>query len=312
VKLGPVAVPALKDLLAGSNDRMRAVAASILGSIGPAAADAVPALVAMLDDKNLRVREAAARALGQIGPAAGAAIPALRKQLELPDPAARFRAASTLWRIEADPRLLDVLEEALRPGQRARSEAVEVFRSIGPDSIPRLSQALRSSAGDHEAVEAYKALAAVDPTRRVADSVLSAMLADRDLKVRRTAADAASTLGPDAKGCVPALEHALADDDVFLPRIAAGALVKVDPGNRAAVAFLIKQLTGAGDDSLKGSAAQTLGECGARAAIPALKAAMNGPEGQLRDEAIAALWAIDPDEVPVYLRPRVLYSGGFR
>jgi HEAT repeat protein len=138
------------------------------------------------------------------------------------------------------------------------------------------------------------------------------MLADGDREVRRNAARAAADLGPDARGCMPALVLALADDDVFLPRIAAYALVKVDPNNRDLIAFLIRQLAGVGDDSSKAEAARMLGECGARAAVPALKAAIDGPEGQLRDDAIVALWGIDKQKVPVFLRPRVLHPGGFR
>jgi HEAT repeat protein len=312
VKLGPVAVPALRDVLGDRKAQLRAGAARVLGAIGPAAADAVPALVALLDDADPRVRATAAYALGRIGHAATAAVPSLRKRLDLPDPVARIRSASILWRIEPDPNLLTVLDEALKPGHPARSEAVRMFQTLGADSILRLSQALRSSGDDREAVEVYKALAAVDPTRRAADAVLSAMLADRDPEVRRTAARTAWELGADARGCTPALERALADDDFFLPRIAARALVKADPDNKAAIAFLIQQFTGAGDAFLKADAARALGECGARAAIPALKAAIAGPEGQLRDDAIAALWSIDRDEVPVFLRPHVLHRGGFR
>jgi HEAT repeat protein len=312
VKLGPAAVPGLEDVLGGPDDGLRAEAARALAVIGPAAADAVPALVALLDDEDTRVRSTAAYALGRIGPAAVAAVPSLRKRLDLPDPVSRVRFAAILWTIAPDPKLLAVFDEALKPGHPARLEAVHVFQTQGADSIPRLSQALRSSDDDREAVEIYKALAAVDPTHKAADAVLSAMLADRNPEVRRTAACAAGALGADARGCTPALERALADDDVFLPRIAAGALVRVDPENRTAVAFLIKQLTGAENDFFKAEAARTLGECGARAAVPALKAAIAGPDGQLRDDAIAALWGIDRDEVPVFLRPRVLHRGGFR
>ncbi len=312
VKLGPVAVPALKDVLGGPDDRLRADAAQVVGAIGPAAADAVPTLVGLLDATDPRVRSTAAHVLGRIGPAARAAVPALRKRLDVPEPVARVQTAAILWKIERDPRLLAVLDEGLKPGHPARWEAVEVFRSIGADSIPRLSRALRSSDDPRELVEFYGALAAVDPSRRAADAALSAMLADRDLEVRRNAAGAAADLGPDARGCIPALVRALADDDVFLPRIAAGALVKVDPNNRALIAFLIRQLTGGEDDSMKAEAARMLGECVARAAVPALKAAIDGPEGQLRDDAITALWGIDKEEVPVFLRPRILHPSGFR
>jgi HEAT repeat protein len=312
VKLGPVAVPALKAVLDGPVDRLCTDAAGVLGAIGPAAADAVPTLVGLMDAKDPRVRSVAAHALGQIGPAARAALPALRRRLDLPDPAARIRVAAVLWRIERDPSLLAVLDEGLKPGHPALQEAVEVFRSIGAESIPRLSRALRSSDDPGDMVALYGALAAVDPSRRAADAALSEMLADRDQDVRRNAARASADLGPDARGCIPALVLALADDDVFLPRIAAYALVKVDPNNRDLIAFLIRQLAGVGDDSSKAEAARMLGECGARAAVAALKAAIDGPEGQLRDDAIAALWGIDKQEVPVFLRPRVLHPGGFR
>jgi HEAT repeat protein len=345
VKLGPVAVPALIDALRGPDDRLRAGAAGVLSVMGPAAADAVPALVALLDgtdrdvrssaagvlgaigpaaagavpglvllldDTDGRVRSIAADALGRIGPAAKAAIPALRQRLGLADPVARVRAAAILWRIEPDPGLLAVLDEALEPGHGACWDAVEVFRSIGFASVPRLSRALRSAADPRSAVEFYKALAAVDRTRRAADAALSAMLADVDPEVRRNAARAAGDLGADARGCAPALERALADGDLFVPRIAAAALLKVDPDNRAVVGFFLKQLTGGSDDFKKAEAARSLGECGARAAVPALKAAIDGREGELRDAAIAALWGIDRDEVPVFLRPRVLHRGGFR
>jgi HEAT repeat protein len=280
--------------------------------IGPAAADAVPALVRLLDDKDPRVHSAAAHVLGRIGPAARAAVPVLRKRLDVPDPAARVRTAGILWKIERDPGLLAILDEGLKPGHGARREAVEVFRSIGAASIPRLSRALRSSGDYREAADFYRALAAVDPSRRTADAALTAMLTDRDPETRRNAARAAGELGPDARGCVAGLERALADDDVFLPRIAAAGLVKVDPGNGALIAFLIRQLTGGGEEFEKAEAARALGECGARVAIPALKAAMDGHDGPLRDDAIAALWGIAPDQVPVFLRPRILQRGGFR
>lgn len=200
----------------------------------------------------------------------------------------------------------------MKPGHPARREAVEVFRSIGAESIPRLSHALKTSNDPREVVEFYRALAAVEPSRRAADAALSAMLADGDREVRRNAARAASDLGPDARGSIPALVRALANDDAFLPRIATGALVKVDPNNRALIDLLIRQFTVGKNDSMKADAARMLGECGARAAVPALKAAIDGAEGQLRDDAIIALWRIDKEEVPVFLRPRVLHPSGVR
>jgi HEAT repeat protein len=311
VKLGPVAVPALQEVLGGQDVTLSVQAAGVLGDIGAGAAAAVPTLVALLDDRDPRLRLAAAHALGRIGPAARAAIPALRKRLDAPDPVARIRTAAILWKIDREPGLLAVLDEGLKPGHPAAEEAIEVFRMVGSESIPRLSRALRSADDPREIVEFFQALVAVDPSQRAANAALSAKFTQRELEARRNAARAAADLGPDARGCVPSLEHALADEDVFLPRIAAVALVKIDPNNQALIAFLIRQLTGE-DDSLRAEAARMLGECGAQAAVPALKAAVEGPEGQVRDDAITALWGIDKEKVPIYLRPRILQPSGFR
>jgi HEAT repeat protein len=50
---------------------VRANAAGVLGSFGPAAKPAVPALARALRDPNLRVRELAGEALNRIGSAGG-------------------------------------------------------------------------------------------------------------------------------------------------------------------------------------------------------------------------------------------------
>lgn len=79
--IGPVALPALVELLRHWNVKIRELAARALGMMGPGAEPAVHALAAALRDAECRVREAAAEALGRVGPAAAPAVPALREML---------------------------------------------------------------------------------------------------------------------------------------------------------------------------------------------------------------------------------------
>ena len=87
--LGRIGVAAVPDLLAVINDRteqieLRRQAVSILGRIGPPAAEVpgtIPALEAALTEDDEQLRKAAAAALGQMGPAASAAVPELMQIL---------------------------------------------------------------------------------------------------------------------------------------------------------------------------------------------------------------------------------------
>lgn len=87
------AVPALIAALKDANGAARSSAATALGSIGPAAAEAVPALIAALKDAKRDVRRSAASALSRIGPAA---VPALIAALKNPEEYVRYSAAEAI------------------------------------------------------------------------------------------------------------------------------------------------------------------------------------------------------------------------
>lgn len=76
-RIGPPAVPQVRQLLHDPRPEIRVKGADILAEIGPDAKDAVPDLTALLSDPDADVRAAAAHALGQIGPSASDAVPAL-------------------------------------------------------------------------------------------------------------------------------------------------------------------------------------------------------------------------------------------
>jgi len=76
------AVPALVETLADPDPEMRVAAAMALANMGPAAAGAVPALINALGDGESRVRQTAVKALGNIGPAARDAVPVITRAVK--------------------------------------------------------------------------------------------------------------------------------------------------------------------------------------------------------------------------------------
>ncbi len=84
-RIGPVAVPALREALANKEPDVRLQATEVLARMGPDAKEAVPDLIRLLDDPDDRVRRAATRTLGRIGPDASPAVPGLMRSLLTPD-----------------------------------------------------------------------------------------------------------------------------------------------------------------------------------------------------------------------------------
>lgn len=85
-RIGPAAVPSLKQALYSTDPEVRLKAVEVLARMGSDARAAVPDLVALLDDPDERIRKAATRTLGRIGPEAAPAVPALMRSLMQPEP----------------------------------------------------------------------------------------------------------------------------------------------------------------------------------------------------------------------------------
>ena len=142
------------------------------------------------------------------------------------------------------------------------------------------------------------------------------MLANKDRDVRLAALRIAQEVGPEAKGCLHAVERTLDDTDSLVKIVAEHTLVAMDPGNTPLVSHLLKIWSSGAERGERRRAADLLGRCGERArnAIPALRSGLDAEDPELKDAAAAALWNIDRNEVPIYLRPRVMayMRGGFR
>jgi HEAT repeats/HEAT repeat len=109
-------IPVLADVAEHRDLESQSVAVSILGSLGPAAADAVPELVAVIGKSNELGSLAAIEAIGRIGPSAVSAVPKLSELLAAPqEPAWRSAAA----------RALGAIGPAARPALPAFKKALE-------------------------------------------------------------------------------------------------------------------------------------------------------------------------------------------
>jgi HEAT repeat protein len=200
---GAPAVPALANAL--KLPEHRAVVASILAQIGPAAKQAVPALTEIVKtDKRSTPRREALMALGAIGPEAAAeAVPVAIAALGDPDERVGLAACYTLGKMgsaasAAEGELKKKLDSDEPALPFAAAWALVKIRPNCPDLAPKLVPLL------------LKGFEFDEPMFRAG------------------AASALGDLGPLGKEAVPALKKALTDPDERIQKIAAEALKKVE------------------------------------------------------------------------------------
>jgi HEAT repeat protein len=138
--LGPVAKPAVDDMiksLADADPAVRGDAAAAIAAIGPDAAAAVPILVKMLADEGAPLeRYPAAYALGRIGPAAKPAVEQLRALATSSDEVLVTVALWASLKINPEDRsLLDQAVPALRKALRAEREIVRLEAAVALGEI---------------------------------------------------------------------------------------------------------------------------------------------------------------------------------
>jgi len=281
-ELGPVAVPALLDVLNDKNITSGHIyAGSALRDIFGGNSSSwpfqnisqhkvtktvVPVLIEALKNENPMY---VVQALGELGPAANEAIAPLTELLKprkCPNCGKNHldklheAAAIALWKIGKQPdEVVPILIEALKwEGKYRGSEPPPVvcaLAEIGPD---------------------------------VAGAILAQRLNSEDPLVREQSAEALGKLGPIGKPAALALAEALSDNDVMVRRWAATSLIKIGPAAKEAVPALIEALKDQ-DDRIRWRAVIALGAIGTEAkdAFPALNKTM--ADSRVR-EAVA--WAM--------------------
>jgi HEAT repeat protein len=137
IRVGEPAVPAILELVQGSDPRLRSVALATIWGMGERAKSAAPVLGETLSDPDPEIRNAAAMALENMGPAAAAAVPALIKALSDGDNRVRQTAVKALGNVGPAAReAVPVISRAVKRGPWP--EAEEAIRKIQgrPDETP--------------------------------------------------------------------------------------------------------------------------------------------------------------------------------
>ncbi len=271
--------------LGDENHELRQCAAMALGELG--SSRAVPALTRALKDRDRAVQWFAATALAKLGePAAKALLAELRSD----DEDAVVGAAIALGRMR-EPRAVGPLLELLSsPDLYVREQGIEALVTIGKPSVGPLVKTL-GSAGPVAKKSARVALG------RLADEEAAAalvrLLGERDLVARHYAMVALRDMGPDA---YDVLETALASRNPSAQKAACEILgFARDARAIEPVAALLDD----DDESVRWTAAKTLGAIDGKYAVASLIRALQDPSPRVREVTVLALGKIGHlDAVP--------------
>jgi HEAT repeat protein len=299
------AVDKLKSLDSGTNDPLvKTIAAWALANIRPdenTAATATGEVIASAKNEDPRIRAWVASGLGELsGTWPTAVIPTLMALLKDSDRTTAANAARSL--VGSGSKSVPALLAALQDPQ-LRSQVLAVLLQIGPGAASVASNlaAYLSDSDPEYRRELLFALAAMGPGASPAIDPIVARLDDPDLRVRYAACFALGRIGPAAKISVEPLKRGLTSSDPFLPVASAWALLKILPGEESIVSSAVPVLAGALanlSEMPKLEAIHSLGEIGAAAksAVPALKAALEDSNQEVRDAAREALAKIAGDK----------------
>jgi HEAT repeat protein len=298
VVINPVAVivATLRGALGDPSAAVRVRAASALGQLGAAAADATPALVGALRDADETVRCQSATALGEIRAANGEVVTALAALLTEPSSPLKVAAAGALKELNAAaapavPALVDLLQDRDEGVRKAAAAAIGQIGTLDGQAGQELVEGLSSPdnvvrAQTAEALGVIGEVAAEDAAPALVEA-----LADHNDQVRGKAAEALGRLGEAAADvAVPGLVRALRDGDNWVSALAADALGEMGDAADGAVPSLVHALSHM-NPQVRASAAAALGKLGdaAGSARPALVTAIQDDDGYVRAQAVRAL-----------------------
>ncbi|MCD4785269.1 MAG: HEAT repeat domain-containing protein [Candidatus Eremiobacteraeota bacterium] len=291
-KIGPNALPALKEMLKDDDWPVRIVVEEALGNIG--STEAIPALKEALKNDGWWVHKGAAEALVEIG---SEAIPALKEALKDRDRSIGMRAARALGEI-GSTEAIPALKEALKDDKddeswRVRETAAGALGKIGStEAIPALIEALKIEALKDEDLTVIAAAARALGKIGSVDAITAIMEAfkGRDWYVRRVAVEAWGKIG--STEAIPALKEALKDENKHVRNAAVEALGNI---GSEAIPALIEALKH-DDWWVRKRAAEALGKIGSNEAIPMLKEALKDENKYVRNAAVRAWGKIGSNE----------------
>lgn len=180
------------------------------------------------------------------------------------------------------------------PVKTDREQAQSVFKTLGSNSVPELTQLLKT----HESILrswAWKLFPKLPP--RFQQAFLKRVKPPGARQIHRDAAQALSFIGPRAQPAIPALAIALQTDDSILRWDAANALASI---GKPAVSTLTAALSST-NPSLRSVAASALGNIGpeALAATPELLRATGDKLDYVRKAAGYGLSKLGPEAAAI-------------
>lgn len=330
VRIGATTAPVLSAALANSSAEVRYYAASGLGAIGPAAAEAVPALLEALEDPDVKVRWNAAQCLGFIGAQPEAVVPALQALLHDsdkdvrycvvyalghfntaaagaladiagllndPDPTVRWGAAGALLELgaAAAPVQAQLVAALAAPADdsAARGRIVALLlllESASPEARQAIGTALRTDGAALEVVEALAQLGAPGV------AALAEMVARPEPAARLYSAARLVELGAAAGPALPQLQAALDNEADGLCRVVMAHAVAQAGGERIAALAMLTQGLASPDPQAQWYSAYAIANMGQaqEEAVPGLTRLLQSGNWDLQLVAAEALTALGP------------------
>jgi HEAT repeat protein len=282
------------------DDRDRGGTFRWIAALGPQAQDAVPKTLAFLDGQSFMLGgDEAIKALAAIGPAAKAAVPRLVQMARDPHAWHRPQVVAALACIcPNDPKFFTLLLELLqdKKDDELRSAAIDALGRIGPeagDPSPPLIGLLEADAAGQSADAAIGSLGKLGPRAKAAVPALERILHDKQKSAWRRSHAAVALWRIDGNVAPRVAAVLEAADSVLDTGHLAGDLTPMGP---AAVPALEQAIEAGGKREGRHVAVVVLGQIGppAKAAVPALVAALKDPEPLTREAAAEALGRIGP------------------
>lgn len=224
----------------------RRKACAVLGGLGPVAKPAVSDLIDLLTDADDAVRMHAVGALGEIGIPAALVIPALAKALRDPAQAVRHRALSQFaFSIPPTEAVVPDLKQMLEDKDRSLATLAQAALN-SPHRQAKDRTAVYVTTLQMGSVNDYtlRQLAQFGPEAAGTVPAVIPVLNHEQPLYRYLAAEVLGAVGPGAKDAVPALIAALQDEDPVVRESAADALEAIGTPEARQAAATHRQTAG--------------------------------------------------------------------
>lgn len=264
-KIGKEAVAPVAKLLTVKDADTRFYAVWAISGMGKDAKSTTPTLIKLMADKHEQVRRKAAFALGRVAGDADATIEVLVKAFKDESEEVREAAGDALAKVgkKAVPSLIEILKEDNPKSRMSASTALGEIGSDAKDAVPLLRDLYLGKNSDN----VYHYALMLSKIGKTAMPALQAGFKDSRAEVRQAASQALQQAGADA---VDVLVDALGDKNVEVRRLAAQTLWPMNIGDKSVVIALAYGLSDP-DEQVRQMCINGLQQLGPQAKLGAAK-----------------------------------------